>query len=69
MGHLGSNYEVSLLTKGFPPLQGWYGMAYEDPGGSYYEDRYRERVLKGLGRRAKAFGYELTEVGAAQGVS
>jgi transposase len=46
-----------------------YGMAYEDPGGSYYEDRYRERVLKGLGRRAKAFGYELTEVGAAQGVS
>jgi hypothetical protein len=23
MGHLGSNYEVSLLTKGFPPLQGW----------------------------------------------
>ena len=46
-----------------------YGMAYEDPGASYYEERYRERVLKGLCRRAKEFGYELTEVGAAQGVS
>jgi transposase len=46
-----------------------YGMAYEDPGASYYEERYRERVLKGLRRRAKEFGYELTEVGAAEGVS
>jgi hypothetical protein len=46
-----------------------YDLAYEDPGASYYEKRYRERVLKGLRRRAKEFGYELTEVGAAQGVS
>jgi transposase len=46
-----------------------YGMAYEDPGASYYEERYRQRVLKGLRRRAKEFGYELTEVGAAEGVS
>jgi transposase len=46
-----------------------YGMAYEDPGASYYEARYRQRMLKGLRRRAKAFGYELTEVGAARGVS
>jgi transposase len=46
-----------------------YGMAYEDPGASSYEDRYRERVLKGLRRRAKEFGYELTEVGAAEGVA
>ena len=46
-----------------------YGMTYEDPGALYYEDRYRERVLKGLRRRAKASGYELTEVGAAGGVS
>jgi transposase len=46
-----------------------YGMAYEDPGASYYEERYRERVLKGLRRRAKEFGYELTEVGVAAGVS
>ena len=46
-----------------------YGRAYEDPGASSYEDRDRERVLKGLRRRAKEFGYELTEVGAAEGVS
>ena len=44
-----------------------YGMAYEDPGAAYYEDRYRQRVLKGLRRRAKQFGYKLTEVGALEG--
>ena len=46
-----------------------YGMAYEDPGASYYEERYRERVLKGLRRRAKELGYELSEIGATEGVS
>jgi transposase len=46
-----------------------YGMAYEDPGASYYEERYRQRVLKGLRRRAKEFGYALTEMGVAEGVS
>ena len=46
-----------------------YGMDYENPGASYYEDRYRQRVFKGLRRRAKEFGYELTEVGVAEGVS
>ncbi len=46
-----------------------YGMVYEDPGVSYYEERYRQRVVKGLRRRAKEFGYELTEVGGADGVS
>ena len=46
-----------------------YGMAYEDPGASYYEERYRDRMLKGLRRRAKEFGYELTEAGTAEGVS
>lgn len=46
-----------------------YGMAYEDPGVSYYEEQYRQRVIKGLRRRAKEFGYELTGVGAAEGVS
>jgi transposase len=44
-------------------------MAYEDPGAAYYEDRYRQRVLQGLHRRAKEFGYTLTEVGALEGVS
>ena len=46
-----------------------YGIAYEYPGAAYYEDRYRQRVLKGLHRRAKQFGYTLTEVGALEGVS
>ncbi|MGE3539266.1 MAG: IS110 family transposase, partial [Candidatus Tectimicrobiota bacterium] len=40
-----------------------------DPGAAYYEERYRQRVLKGLHRRAKEFGYELTKVGTPEGVS
>lgn len=33
-----------------------HGMIYTDPGASYYEDRYRQRVLANLKRRAKAPG-------------
>lgn len=33
-----------------------HGMADEDPGGAYYEERERPRRLKGLRRRAKEFG-------------
>ena len=36
-----------------------HGMDYVDPGASYYEIRYRERVIYNLQRRAKAFGYVL----------
>ena len=36
-----------------------HGMAYADPGASYYEDRYRQRVLGNLQRRAKSLGYVL----------
>lgn len=36
-----------------------HGMEYADPGASYYEERYRQRVLTNLQRRAKAFGYVL----------
>jgi len=36
-----------------------HGMDYTDPGASYYEERYRQRVLTNLQRRAKAFGYVL----------
>jgi transposase len=36
-----------------------HGMAYVDPGASYYEIRYRERVIGNLHRRAKAFGFVL----------
>lgn len=39
-----------------------YGMTYKDPGASQYEERYRTRVLGNLQRRAKAFGFVLTEV-------
>jgi putative transposase len=38
-----------------------YGMAYEDPGATYYEERYRQRVLKGLRRRAKECGPKTTD--------
>jgi len=46
-----------------------YGMAYQDPGVSYYEEQYRKRVLKGLRRRAKEFGYELSATPVTEGVS
>jgi len=35
------------------------GMAYTDPGASHYEERYRQRVLANLRRRAKSLGYVL----------
>src|SRR6266853_4088798 len=48
-----------------------HGMDYADPGASYYEERYRQRVLTNLQRRAKAFGYTLQQapLPEAQGVS
>jgi transposase len=36
-----------------------HGMAYADPGATYYEDRYRQRVLHNLQRRAKSLGFVL----------
>jgi transposase len=42
-----------------------HGMAYSDPGASYYEQRYRARVLSNLQRRAKSFGYVLQEASPA----
>jgi transposase len=38
-----------------------YGMDYADPGASSYEERYRQRVLSNLRRRAKSLGYVLQE--------
>ena len=49
-----------------------HGMAYADPGASYYEERYKQRVLSNLQRRAKSLGLVLqpAEPNAAQaGVS
>jgi hypothetical protein len=42
-----------------------HGMDYTDPGASYYEERYRQRVLTNLERRAKSLGYVLQQVDAA----
>ena len=39
-----------------------HGMTYKDPGASHYEERYRNRVLSNLKRRAKSFGYDLQEL-------
>ncbi len=36
-----------------------HGMEYVDPGASFYEIRYRTRVVNNLHRRAKAFGFVL----------
>jgi len=38
-----------------------HGMNYADPGASSYEERYRQRVLSNLRRRAKSLGYVLQE--------
>ena len=42
-----------------------HGMDYADPGASYYEERYRQRVLTNLQRRAKSLGYVLQQADAA----
>ena len=46
-----------------------YDMAYQDPGASYDEEQYRQRVLRGLRRRAQELGYELREALTGAGVS
>src|SRR5438128_9992442 len=38
-----------------------HGMDYSGPGTSYYEERYRARVLANLRRRAKNLGFVLQE--------
>lgn len=43
-----------------------FGMAYQDPGADHYEQKYRERVVKSLHRRAAEFGFTLQ---VAEGVS
>jgi transposase len=44
-----------------------FGMAYTDPGASYYEERYRQRVIDHLHRRARHFGYTLVADPTASG--
>jgi transposase len=37
------------------------GIHYQDPGADHYEERYRQRVLRGLKKRAQTLGYTLVE--------
>jgi transposase len=38
-----------------------HGSAYVDPGVNYYEERYRQRTIENLRRRADALGFTLVE--------
>lgn len=44
-----------------------FGMSYVDPGASYYEERYRQRVIQTLHRRAQHLGFTLIAQPAAGG--
>ena len=44
-----------------------FGMTYVDPGASYYEERYRQRVLDNLRRRAHHLGFALIANPASHG--
>jgi transposase len=46
-----------------------HGMDYVDPGASYYEIRYRERAIRNLERRAKAFGFALQAAKSSEPVA
>ena len=39
-----------------------HGMEYVDPGSSFYDTRYRQRVVENLHRRAKTFGFVLQPI-------
>lgn len=45
-----------------------YGREYVDPGEAYYEERYRQRVIKSLTRRAEQMGYSI-QPATTEGVS
>jgi len=40
------------------------GEAYQDPGQHYYEQKYKERVLANMKKRAKELGYEISLIPA-----
>ena len=44
-----------------------FGVTYVDPGASYYEERYRQRVVEHLQRRARHFGLALVPDPATTG--
>lgn len=38
-----------------------HGASYQDPGASFYEERYRQKVIRNLQRRAHDLGYQLVK--------
>jgi transposase len=46
-----------------------HGMDYADPGASYYEERFQQRVLSNIRRRAKSLGYVLQPAPTAVAIS
>ena len=36
------------------------GESYQDQGAHYYEEKYRERILTNLRKKAQALGYDLS---------
>ncbi len=44
-----------------------HGLSYVDPGASNYDDRYRDRVLRNLRRRASEMGFALVATPATDG--
>jgi len=46
-----------------------YGKSYVEPGAEYYEQQYRQRVLRNLSRRAKNLGFELKQMAEMPAVS
>ena len=45
-----------------------HGHTYVDKGENYYEERYRERIVKNMKKKAKLFGFELVPTLTAQQV-
>ena len=39
-----------------------YGWVYQDPGADYYEERYHQRIVRNLQRRAQSLGFELSPI-------
>lgn len=46
-----------------------FGMAYVDPGQDHYEEKYKQRVVHQLHRRAKQMGFTMVKENANVGVS
>jgi transposase len=44
-----------------------YGAGYVDQGETVYEERYRDRLLRNLKRRAAELGFQLTEINSSTG--